>query len=257
MATTALGYVYPAGTDIPAGHTQIQALAESVDASPGVSSLTQTEITALAGDGRRAGRTVWNETTGTIERSDGAAFATVPVVSTSTPAATSTAGAVGTGATAARADHVHALGTHNHSGSTTGGAIPQSSVTSLTTDLAARLPLAGGTLTGSVSGVTPTSAAHLTRKDYVDAAGRCEGGYVAGGYQSFAAGDSRTVTVAMTSGRFATAPGVTVTMEQHGGREGLTVTVGVTSATSFTARFYNTSGATWSGDLKFYWTAAL
>lgn len=30
------------------------------------------------------------------------------------------------------------------------------------------LPLAGGTLTGAVSGITPTNAAHLTRKDYVD-----------------------------------------------------------------------------------------
>ena len=30
------------------------------------------------------------------------------------------------------------------------------------------LSLAGGTLTGPVSGVTPTVASHLTRKDYVD-----------------------------------------------------------------------------------------
>ena len=30
------------------------------------------------------------------------------------------------------------------------------------------LPLTGGTLTGAVSGITPTNAAHLTRKDYVD-----------------------------------------------------------------------------------------
>lgn len=30
------------------------------------------------------------------------------------------------------------------------------------------LPLTGGTLSGAVSGITPTNAAHLTRKDYVD-----------------------------------------------------------------------------------------
>lgn len=36
---------------------------------------------------------------------------------------------------------------------------------------AARLPLSGGTLTGQVSGITPTAAANLTRKDYVDAVG--------------------------------------------------------------------------------------
>lgn len=30
------------------------------------------------------------------------------------------------------------------------------------------LPLTGGALTGAVSGITPTNAAHLTRKDYVD-----------------------------------------------------------------------------------------
>jgi hypothetical protein len=72
MATTDLGYPYYAGTDSPAGHTQQQALAEAVDAMPGISSLTGTEIAALAGAELRAGRVVWNETTGTLQRSDGA-----------------------------------------------------------------------------------------------------------------------------------------------------------------------------------------
>ena len=34
---------------------------------------------------------------------------------------------------------------------------------------AASLPLAGGTMTGQINGITPTAAANLTRKDYVDA----------------------------------------------------------------------------------------
>lgn len=38
-----------------------------------------------------------------------------------------------------------------------------------THDVAGFLPSAGGTATGHLSGITPTNAAHLTRKDYVDA----------------------------------------------------------------------------------------
>lgn len=74
MANTALGFPYPAGTDSPAGHTQIQALAAAVDAMPGVGSYTQTQINAFTVAEKRAGRIVWNSTTGTLQQCDGSTF---------------------------------------------------------------------------------------------------------------------------------------------------------------------------------------
>lgn len=43
-----------------------------------------------------------------------------------------------------------------------------SDISAINAAVAARLPLAGGTMTGAVNGIAPTAAAHLTRKDYVD-----------------------------------------------------------------------------------------
>lgn len=74
MPNTALGFPYPAGTDSPAGHTQIQSLAAAVDAQPGVGSFTQAQITAFSAPEKRAGRVVWNSTTGTLQRCDGSAW---------------------------------------------------------------------------------------------------------------------------------------------------------------------------------------
>jgi len=77
MPNTDLGYPYVAGTASPAGHTQVQALAEAVDASPGVGSFTQTEIDAFTIAQKRAGRVVWNETTGTLQQSNGSTWTNV------------------------------------------------------------------------------------------------------------------------------------------------------------------------------------
>ena len=74
MANTALGFPYPAGTDSPAGHTQVQALADAVDAQPGIGSFTQTQINAFTAPEKRAGRVVWNSTTGTLQRCDGSTW---------------------------------------------------------------------------------------------------------------------------------------------------------------------------------------
>lgn len=79
MGTTTLGFPYPAATDSPAGHTQIQALADAVDLQPGVGSFTQTEINAFTAPQKRAGRVVWNSTTGTIQRCDGSTWLDVIV----------------------------------------------------------------------------------------------------------------------------------------------------------------------------------
>jgi len=74
MATTTLGFPYPASTDPPAGHTQIQALATAVDAQPGIGSFTQTQINAFAAGDKRAGRIVWNSTTSSLQRCDGSTW---------------------------------------------------------------------------------------------------------------------------------------------------------------------------------------
>jgi hypothetical protein len=77
MPNTTLGYPYVTGATAPAGHTQVQALAEAIDASPGISSLTSTEIGALSVAEKRAGRVVYNETTGTLQRSNGSTWADI------------------------------------------------------------------------------------------------------------------------------------------------------------------------------------
>lgn len=63
MANTTLGYPYAVGTDQPAGHTQGQALAEAVDASPGVTPMTDAVIAGLTAGLKRAGRVIWKSTT--------------------------------------------------------------------------------------------------------------------------------------------------------------------------------------------------
>jgi hypothetical protein len=77
MATTTLGFPYPASTDPPAGHTQIQSLATAVDGMPGIGSYTQTQINAFTAGEKRAGRIVWNSTTTTLQRCDGSAWADI------------------------------------------------------------------------------------------------------------------------------------------------------------------------------------
>jgi len=71
---TALGYPYYQGTDSPAGHSQQQALADAVDLQPGVGSFTQVQIDAFTVAQKRAGRVVWNSTTGRLQRCDGSAW---------------------------------------------------------------------------------------------------------------------------------------------------------------------------------------
>lgn len=139
MSTTDLGYHYPAGDDETDGPGAVQRLAEDVDASPGVSSLSGATIAGLAGALKRAGRLVWNTTTGTLQRSDGSAWKDLPVVSDATPEAVTTGTpAVGTALTAARGDHSHALPEHDHSTTAKGGTVPQASVTGLTSALAGK-----------------------------------------------------------------------------------------------------------------------
>lgn len=89
--------------------------------------------------------------------------ANVPVASSTTPAAVSTTGAVGTGSTYARADHVHALPTTAVTAGSYGSA---SSVATFTVDSFGRLTAAGSTAiaiaAGAVSGLAASATTDTT-----------------------------------------------------------------------------------------------
>ena len=146
MTNTTLGFPYPAATDPPAGHTQIQALADAVDLQPGVGSFTQAQITAFTAGEKRAGRIVWNSTTGTLQRCDGSAFVDVVLASGAQTLASKTL------TTPTIGSMVNA--NHDHSAGAGGGLIPESSVTNLVSDLAAKL-----TTPGAWTAYTPTFTA--------------------------------------------------------------------------------------------------
>lgn len=74
MATTDLGFPYPENADPVDVAGDIQALADQVDAVPGVGSFTAVEVAAFTVAEKRAGRVIWNETTGTLQRSSGSAW---------------------------------------------------------------------------------------------------------------------------------------------------------------------------------------
>jgi hypothetical protein len=139
MANTTLGFPYVAGTAAPAGHTQVQALAEAVDASPGISSLTATEITALTVSEKRAGRVVYNETTSRLQRSNGSTWENLTIatdLSSHESDTTSVHGITDTSLLVTN-DGSATLTTKTMSGaSNTFSNIPQSAVTNLVTDLA-------------------------------------------------------------------------------------------------------------------------
>lgn len=75
--STALGYPYFEGSDSPAGHSQQQTLAEFLDANPGVGSFTQTQISGFTTAQKRAGRVVFNSTTGKLQKSNGSTWSNV------------------------------------------------------------------------------------------------------------------------------------------------------------------------------------
>ncbi len=97
MANTTLGYPYAVGTDQPAGHTQGQALAEAVDASPGVTPLTDAAISGLSAPLKRAGRAIWRSTVGRMAVFDGSNALDLAFLSdvTTHEALTATHGATG------------------------------------------------------------------------------------------------------------------------------------------------------------------
>lgn len=113
MPSTTKGYPYPDGPDANDVPGDIQALAEAVDAAPGIAQLTQAQIDALPASLKWQGRIVQNSTSGKLQKSDGSTFSdvdTVTPLSSATPQALGTASA-GTSAEASRADHRHGMPT--------------------------------------------------------------------------------------------------------------------------------------------------
>lgn len=111
MPNTTKGYPYPQGSDAVDVPGDIQALADAVDASPGVTSYTSTQIAALTAGEKWAGRVIWNSTAGKLQVSNGSTFTDVDTsvaLSSSTPQTLGTA-AAGTSSDASRADHRHAM----------------------------------------------------------------------------------------------------------------------------------------------------
>lgn len=111
MPNTTKGYPYPQGSDAVDVPGDIQALADAVDASPGVTSYTSTQIAALTAGEKWAGRVIWNSTAGKLQVSNGSTFSDVDTsvaLSSSTPQTLGTA-AAGTSSDASRADHRHAM----------------------------------------------------------------------------------------------------------------------------------------------------
>lgn len=124
MANTTKGFPYPIDTDEADVPSDVQLLAEAIDAAPGVASLTQTQINALSAAQKWAGRIVWNQTTNRLQQSNGSSFTDLgSPLSAIQPQPLGTA-AAGTSTTVSREDHIHALPT-----AASVGAIPISTVT--------------------------------------------------------------------------------------------------------------------------------
>lgn len=77
MATTTRGVSYPASGDVAAGHTQIQAIADWIDAEPGIHEYTTGERDALGAGAKPTGIVIYNSTTGRLERWNGSAWKTL------------------------------------------------------------------------------------------------------------------------------------------------------------------------------------
>lgn len=166
MANTTKGFPYPIDTDEADVPSDVQLLAEAIDASPGVSSLSATQIAALSVAEKWAGRIIWNTTTSKHQRSDGSTFSDFGAeLSNATPGSTATFGNEGTSILASRGDHVHALHAHKstHATGGTDALSPADIGAASTTDLSTH---AAATVTHGATGavVGTTNAQTLTNK---------------------------------------------------------------------------------------------
>lgn len=160
MANTTKGFPYPIDTDAADVPSDVQLLAEAVDANPGIASLSQSQIDALTTAQKWAGRIVWNQTANRHERSTGSTFEPLTELASATPDPTAATGSAGTASTASRSDHVHALHAHKASHATGGtDALSPADIGAATTSaLTAHTGASSGVhgLTGAVVGTTDT-----------------------------------------------------------------------------------------------------
>jgi hypothetical protein len=111
--STPLGYPYPESEDTVRAHLDIQALAEAVDDSPGVSPLTQGALDNAGGAQIRNGRVVYNLTAKRLEVFvDGALTPLETAAGAQTKATTAKAGAEATAATALSAHEADTTNIH-------------------------------------------------------------------------------------------------------------------------------------------------
>ena len=173
MPNTTKGYPYPEGSDAVDVPGDLQALADAVDASPGVTSYTSTQIAALTAGEKWAGRVIWNSTSGKLQVSNGSTFTDVDTsvaLSSSTPQTLGTA-AAGTSSDASRADHRHAMPSASDVGavanalvSNTKGAVPVgtgSAVAALSPGSNGQIPMADSGATNGLRYVDPPANRNL------------------------------------------------------------------------------------------------
>ena len=77
MATTGKGFPYPASSAANNVPADIQALADAVDATPGIASMSTVTRDALGASAKWTGRVIWNLTTSTLQRYDGSSWLNV------------------------------------------------------------------------------------------------------------------------------------------------------------------------------------
>ncbi|MBI1377260.1 MAG: hypothetical protein GC157_07240 [Frankiales bacterium] len=97
MASTTLGYPYPQNADSVDVPGDMQALADAIDASPGVTPMTDATISGLSAGLKRAGRAIWRSTAGRFAVFDGSSALDLAFLSdvTTHQALTATHGATG------------------------------------------------------------------------------------------------------------------------------------------------------------------
>lgn len=194
MTTTSKGYPYPIDTDSADVPSDVQALAEAVDAAPGVTSFTATQIAALSAGEKWAGRIIWNSTTAKHQKSDGSTFTNMGAeFGTGTPAATATAGAVGVAETASRSDHAHALSAHKSTHATGGSdALAPSDIGAIATSALSSSTPANTVSAGSGN---PGSSSNVSKADHAHALHAHKSSHATGGSDALAASDIGAVAL--------------------------------------------------------------
>lgn len=225
MTTTAKGYPYPIDTDSADVPSDVQLLAEAIDAAPGITSYTATQIAALSAGEKWAGRIIWNSTVAKHQKSDGSTFTNMGAeFGTGTPEATATAGAVGVAETASRSDHAHALHAHKATHATGGtDALAPSDIGAIATSaLSSTTPSS----TVSAGSGNPGSSSNVSKADHAHALHAHKASHATGGSDALAASDIGAVALSTvtTKGDLLAATGSAAIARVAAGTDGYLLT---------------------------------